>query len=230
MSPDPSPGELTTVFAHLHGMLLSEHEATAVAHLARVAHQMIPGAAGAGVSLLEADGTRITTAATNPAVAGADTAQYELGADPCPSAWATGEPQRITDTTTETRWAHWAAAAAAAGIHSVCSTPLIHHGHALGALKVYATTPYAFGDTKEDLLGQAAATLLGTAQPVESPTRLSAALKDAMATRERIELATGVLMARELLDPEAARTALLERAHTEGRRVAEVAAEVLETA
>ncbi len=112
------------------------------------------------------------------------------------------------------------------------STPLTHHGHTLGALKVYATTPSAFGETEERLLGlfaEAAATLLGAAQTTEVPVRLSAALKTALATRETVGLAAGVLMAREDLDPEAARTALLEQARAQGRRVVEVAAGILAT-
>ncbi|MCM3689116.1 GAF and ANTAR domain-containing protein [Kocuria rosea] len=234
MSPESFPGELTTVFARLHGMLLSQHEATtAVGSLARTAHRLIPTATGAGVSLLDAEGTRVTTAATDPAVEAADALQYGLGVGPCLSAWATGEPQRITDTTTETRWRDWSAAAAGTGIRSVYSTPLVHQGRALGALKVYATTPSAFGEAEEELLGQlaaAAATLLGAAQPTEAPTRLSAALKHALATREAIGVASGVLMARDHLSAEGARTVLLEQARTQGRRVAEVAAAVLETA
>lgn len=234
MTPDPSSGELATVFAQLHGMLLSQDDATtAVSRLAHAARQMIPAAAGAGVSLLDEAGTRISTAATDPAVEAADAAQYELGAGPCLSAWATQEPQRIADTTTETRWAAWEAAASAAGIRSVLSTPLVHRGQALGALKVYATTPAAFGPDEERLLGlfaEAAATLLGAAQPVETPTRLNAALRTALATRETVGLATGVLMARDHLRPEAARTALLETARAQGRRVAEVATDLLETA
>lgn len=232
-SESSSAGELTTVFAQLHGMLLSQDDATAaVSRLAQAAHQMIPAAAGAGVSLLDTAGTRISTAVTDPVVEAADAAQYELGAGPCLSAWATGTPQRIEDTTTETRWAGWEAAAAAAGIRSALSTPLVYRGQALGALKVYAATPGAFGAEEERLLGlfaEAAATLLGAAQPVETPTRLHGALKTALATRQTVELATGVLMAREDLGAEAAQTVLLERARSQGRRVAEVAAEVLGT-
>ncbi|MGQ1799070.1 GAF and ANTAR domain-containing protein [Kocuria oceani] len=232
MSSEPSPGELTTVFAHLHGMLLSEHDATAaVGQLAGVAHQMIPTAAGAGVSLLGADGTRVSTASTDAAVEAADDLQYELGMGPCLSAWATGQAQRIDDTTTDPRWVGWVAAAAEAGIRSVLSVPLIRRGHALGALKVYARSPAAFGEPEERLLGllaDAAATLLGAAQPAEAPVRLSAALKAALASRETVGLATGVLMARNHLDPGTARSVLLEEARAQNRGVAEVAAEVLE--
>lgn len=73
MSPESSPGELTTVFAHLHGMLLSVQDATTAVHqLARAAHQTIPAAAGAGVSLLDEDGRRVSTASTDALVEAAD--------------------------------------------------------------------------------------------------------------------------------------------------------------
>jgi GAF domain-containing protein len=232
MAPDFSPEELTTVFAHLHGMLLPVQDATTAVHqLALAAQQVIGSATGAGVSLLDEHGTRTSTASTDTVVGAADAAQYELGVGPCLSAWATQEPQRIQDTTTDPRWAAWQAAAAAAGIRSALSVPLVYRGRALGAMKVYAASPAAFGDPEQRLLGllaDAAATLLGAAQPVDAPVRLSATLKDAMASRERVGLATGVLMARQRLGPEAARSVLLEEARTQGRPVAQVAAEILD--
>jgi hypothetical protein len=106
----------------------------------------------------------------------------------------------------------------------------VYKDHSPGAIKVYATTPSAFGQEHEQLLGwfaEAAATLLGAAQAPEAPVRLSAALKATLASRETVGLAAGVLMARDHLDPAAARTALLERARTQGRRVGQVAAEIL---
>lgn len=102
-----------------------------------------------------------------------------------------------------------------------------------GALKVYAGAPGAFGDEEQQVLGllaDAAAILLGAAQPVEAPARLSAALQAALVSRETVGMAAGVLMAREHQDPEAAQEALLAAARAQGRRVAEVAAQVLETA
>jgi GAF domain-containing protein len=234
MAPEPSPDELTTAFAHLHGMILPVQDATtAVGHLARAVHQIIPAAAGAGISLLDGHGTRITTAATDTLVEAADAAQYELGQGPCLSAWATGQPQCIDDTTTDPRWAGWQTAAAEAGIRSVLSTPMIYRGRSPGAMKVYATTPGAFGATEQRLLGllaEAAATLLGVAQPVDAPVRLSTSLKATMASREVIGLAAGVLMAREHISPESARSALLHQAQAQGRPMAQVAAEILEAA
>lgn len=129
----PAAGELATVFARLHGMLLSvEDAATGAQRLAVAAQQLIASAAGAGVSLFDEDGTRVTTAATDTLVGTADALQYELGMGPCLSAWATREPQRVQDTTTDPRWQPWQAAAAEAGIRSVLSTPLVYRGRCLG--------------------------------------------------------------------------------------------------
>jgi GAF domain-containing protein len=231
MASHSSPDELTTVFAHLHGMLLPVQDATtAVSRLARAVQQMIPSAAGAGVSLFDEHGVPVSTAATDALVEAADGLQYELGQGPCLSAWATGDLQLVEDTTTDTRWTGWQAAAAEAGIRSVLSIPMVYRGHSRGAMKVYATTAGAFGDAEQQLLGllaEVAATLLGVAQPVDAPVRLSASLKAAMHSREVIGFAVGVLMAREHLSAEAGRSLLLERARAQGRGVAEVATEIL---
>jgi GAF domain-containing protein len=232
MKPDSSPGELMTVFAGLYGMLLTEQDATAaVRQLAWAAHQMVPTSAGAGVSLMDDDGTRLTAASTDDLVGRADAIQYSMGQGPCISAWATGETQRVDDTTGDARWLRWQGAAAAAGIRSVISVPLRHRDRSLGALKVYATTPGAFGDDDGrllQLLAEAMAVLMGAAQPADAPVRLSEALKAALHSRETIALASGVLMSRDGLGVEDARLALLELARSAGRPVVDVAAEVLD--
>ena len=232
MSFESSPGELSTVFAHLHGMLLTEQDArTAVHQLARAVREVFPGAAGAGVSLMGQAGDRVTTAATDTVVEAADALQYELGQGPCLSAWATREVQRIDDTARDPRWTRWQAAAAESGIRSVLSAPMVHRGRRLGALKVYSTAPGRFDEAGERLLSlfaDAAATLLGSAQSLDAPVRLSASLRTALQSRETIGLAAGILMARRRLDGDAARSVLLDQAHAQGRRVAEVAADVLE--
>lgn len=231
MSPESSPGELSTVFAHFHGMVLREDEAAAaVQQLALAVRQAISTAIGAGVSLMSDDGSRTSNASTDQSVEVADALQYELGQGPCLSAWATGETQRVDDTFTDQRWLAWQSAAAQSGIRSVLSTPLRHRGQPLGALKVYAPSPHAFDQEDErllELLADAAATLLGSAQASGAPLRLSNALKKALESRETIGLAAGVLIATHHLEPEAARAELLRRASSEQRRLVDVAAEIL---
>lgn len=231
MSSDSTPVELSRVFAHLSGMILNEQDATSAASkLAWAAHQTVPSATGAGFSILDDNGKRLSSASTDPTVEAVDALQYELGQGPCLSAWATGDPQCVDDTSVETRWPDWIAEASAMGIGSVLSSPMVYRGRHVGALKVYAAEPHAFGETEVHLLGllaDAAATLLGTAQTIDSPVRLSKALSEALATRDTIGLASGVLMAQEHLTRDVARLRLLERARSSNRRVVDVASEIL---
>lgn len=227
------PGELSTVFARLSGMLLADDDAAAaVRELALAAREMISTAAGAGVSLFDEDGDRTTTASTDTLVEAADALQYRLGHGPCLSAWATRRPQRVQDTTSDPRWGPWQAAAAESGIRSALSAPLLQESHALGAMKVYATRPGAFGEAEERLLvrlASAAATLLAAAQPIDAPAQLSAAMKAALESRDTVALAAGILMSRDRLGAAAARSALLQTARAQGRRVQEIATEIVQT-
>ena len=137
MQPESSAAELTTVLARIENMLLSqEHATAAVHHLAQFAQDLVPSAAGAGVSLIDDQGDRTSTGATDHLVEAADAVQYDLEEGPCLSAWATETFQRVNDTTDEDRWPAWCAAAVAAGIRSVLSVPLVFQDRCLGAMKV----------------------------------------------------------------------------------------------
>ena len=232
MEAESSAVELTTVFARIQNMLLSqEHATAAVRNLAEVAKDLVPSASGAGVSLIDEHGNKASTGATDTLVEAADAVQYELGEGPCLSAWATTAPQRIADTADDGRWPRWAAAAAGSGIRSVLSVPLVFQDRSLGAMKVYAATPGAFTDQEERLLGllaAAAAVLLGSARTREAPQRLSAELQAGLAERQTIDRATGMLMEQRATDPGDAHSVLLTASRNRGRSMAEVARQVLE--
>ncbi|MGQ1799035.1 GAF and ANTAR domain-containing protein [Kocuria oceani] len=224
--------ELTTVFARLQNILLSQEHATAAVHqLAQVAQALIPVAAGAGVSLLDDQGTRTSTGATGRLVEAADALQYDLGNGPCLSAWATETLQCVNDTTDEDRWPQWCAAAAASGIRSMLSIPLVFQDRCLGAMKVYATVDDAFTGYEEQQLGllaAAAATLLGAAQTSDAPHRLSTALQAGLQDRQVIDRATGMLMEQRATDPDDAHCVLLTAARAQGRPMAEIARQILQ--
>lgn len=232
MQPESSAAELTAVFARIQNMLLSQEHAEAAVHqLAQVAQDLIPSAGGAGVSLLDDHGTRTSTGATDDLVETADALQYEMGEGPCLSAWATATPQRINDTTDEDRWPKWSAAAAASGIRSVLSVPLVFQDRCLGAMKVYATVDDAFTDHEEQQLGllaAAAATLLGAAQTRDAPQRLSAALQAGLEERQAIDRATGMLMEQRATDPDDAHAVLITASLAQGRPMIEVARQILQ--
>ncbi|MFI7582964.1 GAF and ANTAR domain-containing protein [Kocuria sp. M1N1S27] len=224
--------ELATVFARLQNMLLSQERAAVAVHqLAQVARDLIPSAAGAGVSLIDDQGTRTSNGATDRLVETADARQYELGGGPCLSAWAAGVPQRINDTDDDDRWPEWSAVAAVSGIRSVLSVPLEFRDRRLGAMKVYATVAHAFTGHEEQQLGllaAAAATLLGSAQSTDAPQRLSLELQAGLEDRQAIDRATGMLMEQRATDPDDAHAVLLTASRTQGRPMAEVAHQILE--
>ncbi|MCD1144968.1 GAF and ANTAR domain-containing protein [Kocuria sp. LUK] len=222
MAHDKDPGTLgaAVTVAGLQGLLLEPVAATeAVRQLAEVARDLVPTATGAGVTLVDDHGVPASTAATDPLVEQLDALQYELGEGPCLTAWDTVTTQSVPDTTTDLRWAEWAVAAAAAGVGSVLSVPLLHHGKEIGAVKIYAAEPQAFTEHEEhllQLLATAAAALLGSAATTESLRRTTAALQATLAERQALQRAIGVLMERHDLEPEAAH-ALLVRAAGEQR-------------
>ncbi len=230
-SSNPDLGELLPLVARLQGMLVSrEVAAAAVEQLAEVARDMIDSAVGAGASLIDADGTRVSTATTDRVAARADELQYRLGEGPCLSAWATSAVQRLDDTDADDRWPTWSAAARGLGIRSVLSVPLVFRDDCIGALKIYSTGAAAFDAEDERrlvLLSTAAAALLGMARGDDGPRQLSAALAGAMADRQTIAIATGVLMERNRVDREAAHYLLLDQSRREGESLVQVARELL---
>lgn len=232
MQPEASPIELTAVFARIQTMLLSQEHAVAAVHqLAQVAQDLNPSAAGAGVSLIDAHGTRTSTGATDRLVETADALQYELGEGPCLSAWATESLQRINDTTDDDRWPRWSTAAAVSGIRSMLSVPLLFRDRCLGAMKVYATVDNAFTEHEEQQLGllaAVAATLLGAAQTRDAPQQLSAGLQAGLKDRQVIDRATGMLMEQRATDPDDAHAMLLTASLSQGRPMVEVARRILQ--
>lgn len=226
-------GELTTVFARVQGILLSrEDAAAAVERLAYVARDLVDSAFGAGASLMDEVGRRTSTGTTDTVAASADALQYRLGEGPCMSAWATVAVQRIDDTGTEPRWTAWCAAVQRLGVRSVLSAPLVFKGTSIGALKVYSTTVDAFTTRDEHrlvLLAGVAATLLGAAQDAGAPQRLSSALHAALADRQDVETATGILMERHGVDHDTARTRLLAASRERRRPLADLARQVLDS-
>lgn len=217
--------------AELQGLLLEPDGATeAVRRLAEVARDLVPLATGAGVTLIDAQGVPTSTAATDPVVEQLDALQYELGEGPCLTAWDTVSVQTVDDTTTDLRWPDWAVAAAAAGVRSVLSVPLVHRGEEIGATKIYAAEPHAFTEHEEhllQLLATAAGALLGSAATTESLRRTAAVLHATLAERQAVQQAVGVLMERHGLEPEAAHTLLLHAAREQRTTVHELAVRVV---
>jgi GAF domain-containing protein len=227
----PLDREVAGVVARLSGLLLPRETVDSVLELiVTQAGVSLPGAAGAGVTLLAEDGTPATTAASGAAVHEADEQQYAFGEGPCLTALAEGAPVRIDDTAVDRRWPRWCAAAAGAGLRSVLTVPLLTGDGCLGAIKVYATASDAFGPSDEHSLTKLAAqaeALVAHARAYDRASGSSEEFKRVLRERDAITMARGYLMARDGLGEQAAAERLLALAQASGRTLAETATDIV---
>ncbi|WP_224049795.1 GAF and ANTAR domain-containing protein [Arthrobacter sp. NicSoilB4] len=230
----PLAEEITAVFARATRLLLTEETvARALRLITDAATEAIPGAIGAGVSLINSSGLRQTTAASDAVVAAADALQYDLGEGPCITAWASGESVVVEDLALDRRWQRWSPAAATLGISSSVSSPLLSGGLALGAVKVYSDGgAFAGKGTVRlvELFAEQATLFIIHSQAREAARTLSDRLQESLAQRDTISMAKGLLMARNGTDDDAALRDLMVLSRQAGKPLALVAAELLAAA
>lgn len=196
----PLADELAALTARIADLLLT-HETVdeAVSALAQALKEAIPGALGAGVSLMDTRGRRTSTASTDPDILLADQLQYDLRQGPCLTAWAQQATVIVEDTRADHRWPAWSRAIADLPIRSVISTPLSTPDGAIGALKVYSPAPNGF-DARSvrllELLSRPAALMLANTQARDAAQHLSDGLISALGARDAIGTATGIVMER----------------------------------
>jgi GAF domain-containing protein len=113
--------------------------------VAEFAVRAIPGADGAGLTLLE-DQRQDTIVASAPFVVEVDAIQYGIGEGPCITAAAQGMTMRSGDLAVDPQWPRFGSRVGRLGVHSVLSLPLITHEGVVGAMNVYAHDRNAFDD------------------------------------------------------------------------------------
>jgi GAF domain-containing protein len=200
--------------------------ATALETLTSLAADTIANSIGAGISLLDTDGKRVSSAATDSLVEHLDDIQYELDQGPCLSAWRELAVFRSDGRDDEQRWSAWVPRAQQLGMRSFLSAPLVHADRALGAIKVYSTQVDAFDERDEDLLrrfGEQAAIFVANVQTVEAATHLSDNLKETLRNRDLVAMARGMVMARRRVGPEEAFRHLMTESHRARRLLRDVA-------
>jgi GAF domain-containing protein len=175
-----------------------------------LAGRVLPGEPIASVTILR--GGRASTVASSGELAlELDQEQYRLGAGPCLSAAATGQPSEIADTRVDQQWPDFSAVAAKAGCDSMLSYPLPVREQVSGALNVYARELTTADERTRFLLARLTAHAV---VPVSNTYLYEAAveraehLQSALDSRAVIDQAKGILMERFRLTPDAAFHAL----------------------
>jgi hypothetical protein len=170
----------------------------ALARVVDLALTTIDGCDFAGIVLIERYAVT-TPIRTDPVVADLDALQHRTGEGPCLDAITHGLTFYADDLAGDSRWPRFGPEATARGMRSLLALPLFASGP-LGALNLYARYPRAFGimDRGRGLLLAALAGLaVSSAQRNEDETRRTANMQAALATRDVIGQAQGILMERE---------------------------------
>ena len=167
--------------------------------VAQYAVRAIPGADGAGVTLLEAD-LPDTVAASTEFVKEVDAVQYGIGEGPCISAASTGCTVTSGDLRVEERWPLFGPAVDHLGVHSALSIPLKTASRIVGAINVYAHARNAFDERSielGELFAIPAATSVHNARVLAQTRRLIVQVQEAVSRQAVIDRAVGVLMSRD---------------------------------
>ena len=154
-----------------------------------------------------AEGAAVSTPySTDPVVIELDDIQRHTGEGPCLDAMAQDGVFYADDLSDDPRWPRFGQDAVAAGVRSLLAVPLPVNG-APGALNLYARYPQAFGVIdrgRATLLAAMAGMAFSSARTHEDEERRAANLQAALATREMIGQAQGILMERERITPDQA--------------------------
>jgi len=208
-----------------------------LSHVATFAVRAIPGADGAGVTLLSDDrgGTKVQVlAASHPFVAEIDEIQYEtVNEGPCITAALERRTVRSGSLDGEQLWPRFGPRVGRLGVHSALSLPLLLAGRAVGAINVYARERNAFDDRAAELgelFATPAAVAVHNAQILAQAQALTVQLQSALSSRPIIDQAIGILRGRSGGSAEEAFGLLRARSQADHVKLVEVAHHVVDEA
>jgi hypothetical protein len=226
-------GDLVTSLAGLSG-LLTDHRPLreTLVVIAEFAVQAIPGADGAGLTMLEDKRTQ-TVVASAEFVHAVDDVQYGLGEGPCLLAVESRATQTSGSLGGDSRWPRFGPRVGRMGVHSVLSLPLLLPDRVVGAMNVYAHAKNAFDPAAVrigELFARPAAVAVHNAQVLAESQRLAAQLAEALTSRAVIDQALGVLMSRSGASAEEAFGRLRSMSQAQHVKVGDVARVLLDEA
>jgi GAF domain-containing protein len=197
--------------------------------VAQLAEEAVPSADMVGLTMV-VDGRARTAVFTDEDAPEIDSAQYETGIGPCLDAFRHQELFRIDDTTKDERWGPFSEAAAAHGIRSTASLPLIANHEGVGALNFYSRSASAFGDDDVEVAARyatQAAIVLANSQAYWDAHQLSQDLATAMRSRAVIEQAKGILMGAQRCSADEAFQVLVRASQRENRKLRDIAEDLV---
>ena len=178
------------------------------------------------------EGRYRTSNSSGPAALAIDEAQYRDNGGPCLEAIRSKRQLEVAPEEFDGRWPGVQEAAREAGVAGVLSTPLVRspQDDALGALNIYAREGGRFrpGDRRTaELIGEQAVILVSRALALASSNQRVEELRNAVATREIIGEAKGILMATQNCTRDEAFDILRRASQRENRKLREMAEDLV---
>ena len=220
----------------LSGVLFGEQTIDALLDMVvELARASIATADWVSVSLLVSPGRKDfeTRSATSTEVRELDATQYATGRGPCVQAIRSGQVVNAVLAEETERWPEFTEQSLAEGAGSVLSTPLRVRDDVIGALNVYSSRPvHADTDQLEAaaLFASKASIVLANGIAFMSKDLLNRQLEEAIATRDLIGQAKGILMAQRGVDADEAFDVLRRASQHLNRKLRDVARDVVEEA
>jgi GAF domain-containing protein len=225
--------DLAAGLAGLSGVLTGHRPLReTLTEVAEFAVQSIPGADGAGLTMLDDDRPQ-TVVSSAEFVHVVDDVQYGLGEGPCLMAVETRRTQTSGSLGGEPRWPRFGPRVGRLGVHSVLSLPLLLPDRVVGALNVYAHGKDAFGSDAlrvGELFARPAAVSVHNAQVLAQSQRLATQLGEALTSRAVIDQALGIIRSRTGASAEDAFDRLQAMSQSQHVKVAEVSRVLVEEA
>jgi ANTAR domain/GAF domain len=185
---------------------------------------------GAGLMLADADQHLRSIAASDDRLAHLEEIQIRLREGPCIDAYECKELVGAQDLADGRRWPRFSAAAVARRVRAVLASPLPYNQDAVGVVAVLSEQAHPWPPEGELALlafTDLAALLIATMMQGEQQSQLAVQLQGALNTRQVIEQAKGVLMARQQITAREAYEQLRARARSERRKLGAVCADVV---
>jgi GAF domain-containing protein len=185
---------------------------------------LVPGADGA-VVVTSARADRVPTQSASGELAAAVLTLQSETVGPFLDAAAADEPIVLLDLATERRWPEFTSAALALGVRSMMCLPLTVNGQVLGSVWLISKMPDAFDENAERMsrvyTTHAAIAVLDALVQWD--------LRQALASRDVIGQAKGILMERFAVGPDVAFATLVRASQVSNRKLRDICRELCDT-
>ncbi|MEA2932949.1 MAG: hypothetical protein QOI56_1734 [Actinomycetota bacterium] len=184
------------------------------------------------VSITVADAGRYRTShSTDEEALAIDQAQYDGDEGPCLEALRSGQQVQVSIHDEGAPWPRVRQKANELGVEAVLSTPLLRtRDGAIGALNVYSHEVGGFDETARrtaEVIGEHAALLVGNTVALLTASQLNEQLRQALASREIIGEAKGIIMERQSCTRDEAFDILRRASQRENRKLRDLAEELV---